>query len=870
MDQLKKHKAYIIALLISFAILIGVFVIVFGKGKKEVVKIDPEFSKYITAYTSGIISKNSSIKIILSSEVRAKIQNADSLPEDLFYFEPEINGSTYWQDENTIEFKPDQALPSNTFYLAGFNLGKLIDTDEKFRVFNFNFKTIKQNFKVFQLEQKSDKPYQKVICQLSMSDVESLDKVKEMIFARYRGIQKNISWQEGNNSKQYVFEIDSLKRDDQTSILSIEWNGEFLNVDSKGSFDIEIPAINEFKYMFHRVVQFPEQELHVQFSDKILETQDVEGLIRIENVEMFQTIIRDNVIQIVPVERLKGLYNISVDAGLKNTDNSNLENNLSFSVSFEDIKPEVRFTSSGTILPSSKEGLVLPFEAVNLSAVDVQVFKIHSDNVLQFLQVNHIDGNYELQRVGKAMIKKTIRLDNTDITDFSVWNRFVLDLNDIIKVEPGSIYNISLGFKKEYSLYNCNDESNAESDNLKTVFSDGTTSFDEHSEYDYYDYYYDENYWERRDDPCFDAYYGTHRVVTKNILATDIALIAKKGNDNSLDIIATNIKTAEPVVEAQIKLYDFQQQLLSTLSTNTEGMCRSDNAADVYFVVAEYNNQYCYLRLQDGYSLSLSKFDVAGVGVQKGMKGFIYGERGVWRPGDSLFLTFILKEDQNLPENHPVVFEFKNPSNQIVRKIVSSKNSSGFYSFAVNTDLDAPTGYWNAEVSVGGNVFSKQIRIETIKPNRLKIKLDFGTDVLRADNISKGILSCSWLHGAIAKNLKAKVDVVIKQAETTFPNYTEYNFVNPSSSFYPEEYTHFEGNIDEQGRAYINSDFELQNIANGKLDVSFVTRVFENGGDFSIDQFTLPYHPYNSYTGIKSPKGSEYGNVLFTDHNAQN
>jgi uncharacterized protein YfaS (alpha-2-macroglobulin family) len=41
-------------------------------------------------------------------------------------------------------------------------------------------------------------------------------------------------------------------------------------------------------------------------------------------------------------------------------------------------------------------------------------------------------------------------------------------------------------------------------------------------------------------------------------------------------------------------------------------------------------------------------FDVGGSEVQRGLKGMIYGERGVWRPGDSLHIAFIL-EDKGKP-----------------------------------------------------------------------------------------------------------------------------------------------------------------------------------------------------------------------------
>jgi uncharacterized protein YfaS (alpha-2-macroglobulin family) len=71
--------------------------------------------------------------------------------------------------------------------------------------------------------------------------------------------------------------------------------------------------------------------------------------------------------------------------------------------------------------------------------------------------------------------------------------------------------------------------------------------------------------------------------------------------------------------------------------------------------VAQKGNNVSYVKLFDGNSLSLSKFDVSGNRLQRGLKGYIYGERGVWRPGDSLFLTFMLNDKANkLPKRHPV------------------------------------------------------------------------------------------------------------------------------------------------------------------------------------------------------------------------
>ena len=78
-------------------------------------------------------------------------------------------------------------------------------------------------------------------------------------------------------------------------------------------------------------------------------------------------------------------------------------------VVFEDIKPAVRLVGDGVILPST-DGLTFPFEAVNLKAVTVRIIQIFENNVAQFLQVNQLDGNRQLKRVGRLVHKETISL----------------------------------------------------------------------------------------------------------------------------------------------------------------------------------------------------------------------------------------------------------------------------------------------------------------------------------------------------------------------------------------------------------------------------------------------------------------------------
>src|SRR5690606_36959996 len=419
----------------------------------------------------------------------------------------------------------------------------------------------------------------------------------------------------------------------------------------------------------------------------------------------------------------------------------------------------------GTILPGSGK-LTMPFEAVNLRAVDVTIVKIFENNVPQYFQ-NTYESNYELRRVARPVVQKTIALDTDKSVNLHRKNRFSLDIDQLLKAEPGAIYRVLIGFRHSYSVYPCGDAdtqaiADAEAGQRSYYYGDGIDEDDEFwARYNsYYPYDYD---WDERDNPCHSAYYTTGRWASRDMLASNIGLIAKRGNDNSVTVIATSILTAQPMPDVEVKLLDYQQQVIQTATTNGDGFAEFEASRKPFMLIAAKNEERGYLKLDDGSSLPLSRFDVGGDIVQKGIKGFLYGERGVWRPRDSLFVGFIMEnQSANLPQGHPVTFELYNPKGQLTKRLVESKHTNGFYTFRTRTETTAPTGNWVAKVSVGGAVFQKTLKIETVMPNRLKIDLDFGgRDVLDKGSATPVNLSAKWLFGAEVQGLKARVEAVI-------------------------------------------------------------------------------------------------------------
>jgi uncharacterized protein YfaS (alpha-2-macroglobulin family) len=261
-----------------------------------------------------------------------------------------------------------------------------------------------------------------------------------------------------------------------------------------------------------------------------------------------------------------------------------------------------------------------------------------------------------------------------------------------------------------------------------------------------------------------------------------------------------------------------------------------------------------FLRLGDGNALPVSHFDVGGETVQKGLKGSIYGERGVWRPGDAMPLTFVVHDrDGTLPANHPATLELLDPRGRVAQTLVNAKPMDGFYRFDARTAADAPTGNWTARVSLGGATFTRRVKVETVMPNRLRVALDLGAATLGAGQPLRGKVESEWLSGASAAGLRADVKLKLTPKATSFTGYTGYVFDDPARTFNAAEQTVFEGTLGEGGTASFEKDVQAVQ-APGMLSAGFTSRVFERGGAFSIQYDTRDYAPYSRFVGVKIPQ----------------
>jgi uncharacterized protein YfaS (alpha-2-macroglobulin family) len=163
---------------------------------------------------------------------------------------------------------------------------------------------------------------------------------------------------------------------------------------------------------------------------------------------------------------------------------------------------------------------------------------------------------------------------------------------------------------------------------------------------------------------------------------------------------------------------------------------------------------------------------------------------------------------------------------------------------------------------IGGVKFNKRIKIETIKPNRLKIELKIDPLSLASGSI-EGTVTSRWLHGAVAKNLATNITATLSYSGTYFKEYQSYYFDDKFKYYSDEEIKIFEGKLNEEGISKFSK--EINCSAPGMVTAKFFTRVFEDGGEFSINSTTEKIIPYESFVGVRPPKGTGHYGMLETD-----
>jgi uncharacterized protein YfaS (alpha-2-macroglobulin family) len=505
-------------------------------------------------------------------------------------------------------------------------------------------------------------------------------------------------------------------------------------------------------------------------------------------------------------------YTINLRAGLPSSVKESLAKSAEFNIYVRDRKPFVRFTGRAYVLPrTGQQGI--PLVSVNTPAVSVQVFRIGDRNLINTVigsDFQHALSSYELGSLGDERGVKvwsgelaTATTLNADVT-----TAFPVD-QALGELQPG-VY-------------------------VMTAQAKGPGSAGD-------------------DD--------SGSLATQWFIVSDLGLTAFSGNDG-IHVFVNSLASTDAIGKAEVRLLARNNEILATRHTDDSGhvlfeagLARGEGGlSPAMLTVTGDKGDYAFLSLKSN-AFDLTDRGVAGREVPAGADAFVYAERGVYRSGETVYLTALLRDTQgNAVTNGPLTLVIERPDGVEFRRAVLADQGAGGRSLTLPLNTAVPTGTWRVRAFTdpkGAAVGETTFMVEDYVPDRIEFDISSKDKQIKADVPVELKVDGHFLYGAPASGLQLEGDMLVAPADSR-PGFAGYQFGVADDETTSNERTPIEDlpEADADGVATFPVSLAKPPASTRPQEAQIFIRMAEAGGRAVERKLVLPVAPNAAMIGVK-------------------
>ncbi|MFN8255160.1 MAG: MG2 domain-containing protein [Bacteroidales bacterium] len=738
-------------------------------------------------------------------------------------FNPPLYGKFKWKSQRELIFSPYHYLRPSTLYQARFNtaISSLItDNDEpvEFHTPYFELKDFKAYFA--RLDLKSNKTVIRYDFgfnyKIKPQDLKSRLEIKiNDKKVNYELIGNELS----ERISVFVESFDVNEKDLKTEIKIAKGlkilNFSVSNADILRKSEIIDPEDIEIESITAEHDGFT-GTITITANQDVVES-DLKKFIEIIPAVDFSISVEGSLIYVKSEKfDLTKTYTINIKEGLMGTLGGKLKNEYTEEVSFGKLDPEIKILDKKAEYLSANGFKNFEIRIVSVPNVRVVVKKVYKNNLLGYLN----NRNYSEEEYYESEYE-----DEYYYYDYGP--KDVGDMGDVV-------------FEKDIAT-----ASLPESNGGRLFKFDFTDKLANHQGIFVFEIYSKEDYW----------------IKDRKIIAlSDIGLIAKQGRDR-LYLFANSIETAKPLAKVKLEITARNNQSLGTVETNDEGFAEfslKERPAEGFvpaIVTASLGNDFTALpfnRTQVG----TSRYDIDGKTPNlAGYDAYIYGDRDIYRPGETMNISVILRDDDwNVPGQIPVQMRILAPNGKVFRTVKKTLNKFGSFETDVTIPVTAPTGSYTIEVLTSTGVYlnSKYLKVEEFVPDRIKVNASSDKQSIDLGQIIKVNIAANNLFGPPAANRNYEVQENIKRLYFYAPKYRKYSFELKGAKSYFESNVRT-GKTNEQGIATEDYKYPFEWADMGLLGADYFVTVFDETGRPVNRYVTTKIYTQDKFYGISLP-----------------
>ncbi|MEO0452003.1 MAG: alpha-2-macroglobulin [Pseudomonadota bacterium] len=506
-------------------------------------------------------------------------------------------------------------------------------------------------------------------------------------------------------------------------------------------------------------------------------------------------------------------YTLTLTEGLPSEGGDELGREEEVQISFEDRPPYVGFSGSGVILPrEDADGLAI--ETVNVDQVKVKVSRVN-DRALAFKSVtqgtesqqgrySYVYGNENPSDLSSEVWSGAMDIRNVKNAPVVT----VFPLPDVIgTLEPGA-YFIEL--------------------------TDGIE---------------------------LDRYEGPPASAKRWVMLTDLALTAYR-SQSGLDVTLRSLQDGRVMPNTPVQLIARNNEVLSEAATGVDGrvtfnpelLAGTGNVAPKLVLASGLKGDTAILDLSRA-PVDLSELDTGGRVTPGEIDAYLYTERGIYRPGETVHLSAMMRDraGRAIAERNGTLITYR-PNGMEAFRVRFAVGEAGALQRDIELPRSASRGMWRSTLEIDGlgQVGSVAYAVEDFVPQRIAVELETeDAPFLPGDDARDIDVSARFLYGAPGAALTVKAQTRVEVDPNPF-GYTGFSW-GPHDGSFREQI------IDLDDRTTDGSGFATVRLAPGNrgqnaeipLRLNTVVNVLEPGGRAVAESVRIPYRPRNLYLGIK-------------------
>jgi uncharacterized protein YfaS (alpha-2-macroglobulin family) len=318
---------------------------------------------------------------------------------------------------------------------------------------------------------------------------------------------------------------------------------------------------------------------------------------------------------------------------------------------------------------------------------------------------------------------------------------------------------------------------------------------------------------------------------------SDIGIIAKEGSEN-LVVFTNSIQNATPMKGVSMTAYGANNQILGMATTDDQGVANIKYTRREFagfkpaMIIAKTGDDFNYLPFNST-RVNTSRFDVGGKTLNStGLDAFIYPERDIYRPGETINYSVIVRNYAwKSPGEIPVKLKFLFPNGKELKSFRKSLNDQGSMEGNIDLPVTSITGTYSLEVYTSNDILlsTQPFHVEEFVPDRIKVTATLNAPFYEPGNTAEIKIQAVNFFGPPAAGRNYECEIQLKQKSFSAKKFNNYDFSLTNQKTFYDKVTR-EGKTNEAGEA--NEKFLVEDMYKnvGLLEADFYSTVFDETG----------------------------------------